>query len=134
MENYDILDSQIVADGRHNYNHDPAYARLNRPSYLDGIRGSWSPSLGSLNPWLQVDFLVPNVVTEIITQGDGIEYWLDTFMVSFSNNLAAGFCSYNEHGLVKVGLHCLCRGVFIGFDFLFYFSSVIEAKFFMNSN
>ena len=99
MENGEILDSQITASSEWARNHGASNARLNlqRP----GHSHAWVPRTSS-GSWLQVNFELLAIVSEVLTQGRGDNpQWVKSYALSFSNN-GLDFHPYRQNGVVKV--------------------------------
>ena len=99
MENGEILDSQITASSEWNNKHSPRNARLNLQ--IPGNAYAWVPSTFS-GSWLQVNFELLAIVSEVLTQGRGdYPQWVKSYTLSFSNN-GLDFHPYRQNGVVKV--------------------------------
>ncbi len=99
MESGQILDSQISASSEWNSNHSAQNGRLN---FEDPRKAeAWVPKSSS-GSWLQVDFKIQAIITEVLTQGrrDNPQ-WVTAFTISYTNN-SNEFIQYFENGVKKV--------------------------------
>lgn len=95
MESRAILDGQITASSRYDYNHRAAKGRLNNK----GRPGSWSARGNDRNPWFQID-LRNNMmkITRVATQGrPDLPQWVTTYKLQFSND-GKHFMTYKKQG------------------------------------
>ena len=99
MESGQILDSQISASSEYDNKHSAQNGRLNFED--TGKAGAWVPKSSS-GSWLQVDFEILVIITEVLTQGRGdLPQWVTAFTLSYTNN-SNEFIQYFESGVKKV--------------------------------
>jgi hypothetical protein len=99
MESGEILDSQISASSEYDIRHSAQNGRLN---FEDPDKANaWAPRTSS-GSWLQVDFKILAIITEVLTQGRR-EYsqWVKSFTLSYTNN-SNEFVEYVQNGGKKV--------------------------------
>ena len=99
MESGQILDSQISASSEYDSWHSAQNGRLNfeDPDKPD----AWAPKSSS-GSWLQVDFKIQAIITEVLTQGRKDDpQWVTEYTLSYTNN-SNEFIKYFENGGEKV--------------------------------
>ena len=89
MEDLGIPDDQITASSERP-GFSPHNGRLNQLPRVTGpgiIGGAWKPDVGDGNPWIQIAFGLPKLVTGVTTQGrHGFPEWVTQFSVQYSND------------------------------------------------
>ena len=102
LESGAIKNQQITAFSQYDVNHGPENARLSHVA--DGRKkGTWSAETSDANQWLQVDFGRNVKITKFATQGrQDNKQWVKTYSLSFSEENAPAFQTYQENDADKV--------------------------------
>lgn len=98
MEDHRITDQQITASSSLDQDHGPANARLN----ANKNPGFWSANTNDENQWIQVDFGRNVKIASVFTQGKSNTEWVNSFTLTYSEDGASTFQTYQENGIDKV--------------------------------
>ncbi|GFN75363.1 sco-spondin [Plakobranchus ocellatus] len=93
-----VEDKQLTASSNLD-GHGPEMGRLLENSY----QGSWIPALDDKDPYIQVDFKEPKLVSAVVTQGEGDDNkWVEEYQVMYSLD-GVDFLPYsdNQVGVAK---------------------------------